>query len=488
MATVVSDSAGGVMARRLYPAAIAIPILLGQLTLLGETLRLYNGKFGLSLFLLTSIVVFVLLVSLTYRSLDRTDARAHAARRRAARGGGAATHRQGAARRGGPVADRAQAAPAGRPTPASRWCRRAALVDELTAARVEPLARSAAGDARRSRPPARARLAVRALHLADQRQGRVRARGLDGRMSPDRRDGGVSHRAGGAHQRRAPRRGAVGERARLARRRVAVACKSPTAARASTSRARSPPASRAGCRACASARRRSAARWTSSRTRTARASPRELPLPSAPARVQDGGERMKTQILLADDHQVIIDGLKALLSGEPDMEVIGQATDGLQVLPKVLELKPEVLVLDLMMPGLGGLEVARQLHDRAPATKVIILSMHSNDAYVVEALRNGAVGYVLKHGGGARAHRRDPRGARGRALLVAAAVGRKARALGARRQSGAVRSVRHALDARARSLAARRRGADIGGDRRAARRSASARSRRIVRICSASSA
>jgi signal transduction histidine kinase len=62
------------MARRLYPAAIVIPILLGQLTLAGERLRLYNGKFGLSLFLLTSIVVFVLLVSLTYRSLDRTDA------------------------------------------------------------------------------------------------------------------------------------------------------------------------------------------------------------------------------------------------------------------------------------------------------------------------------------------------------------------------------------------------------------------------------
>jgi two-component system, NarL family, response regulator NreC len=105
---------------------------------------------------------------------------------------------------------------------------------------------------------------------------------------------------------------------------------------------------------------------------------------------------MKTSILLADDHQVIIDGLKALLSGEPDMEVIGQATDGLQVLPKVLELKPEIVVLDLMMPGLGGLEVARQLRDRAPATKVIVLSMHSNDAYVVEALRNGAAGYVLK--------------------------------------------------------------------------------------------
>jgi two-component system, NarL family, response regulator NreC len=105
---------------------------------------------------------------------------------------------------------------------------------------------------------------------------------------------------------------------------------------------------------------------------------------------------MKTQIVLADDHQVVIDGLKALLSGEPDMQVIGQATDGLQVLPRVLELKPDVLVLDLMMPGLGGLEVARQMRDRAPDTKVIVLSMHANDAYVVEALRNGAAGYVLK--------------------------------------------------------------------------------------------
>jgi two-component system response regulator NreC len=105
---------------------------------------------------------------------------------------------------------------------------------------------------------------------------------------------------------------------------------------------------------------------------------------------------MRTQILLADDHQVVLDGLKALLAGEADMTVVGQATDGLQVLPKVLELKPEVLVLDLMMPGLNGLEVARQVRDKAPETKVIVLSMHANDAYVVEALRNGAAGYVLK--------------------------------------------------------------------------------------------
>ena len=107
---------------------------------------------------------------------------------------------------------------------------------------------------------------------------------------------------------------------------------------------------------------------------------------------------MKTAILLADDHQVVLDGLKALLAGEPDLEVVGQATDGLQVLPRVLELKPEVLVVDLMMPGLGGLEATRQVHERAPETKIVVLSMHANDAYVVEALRNGASGYVLKQG------------------------------------------------------------------------------------------
>jgi two-component system, NarL family, response regulator NreC len=105
---------------------------------------------------------------------------------------------------------------------------------------------------------------------------------------------------------------------------------------------------------------------------------------------------MRTQILLADDHQVVIDGLKALLLGESDLQVIGQATDGLDVMPKVLALKPEILVLDLMMPGLNGLEVARQVQANAPSTKVIVLSMHANDAYVAEAMRNGAAGYVLK--------------------------------------------------------------------------------------------
>lgn len=105
---------------------------------------------------------------------------------------------------------------------------------------------------------------------------------------------------------------------------------------------------------------------------------------------------MTTRILLADDHQVVLDGLRSLLSHEEDMTVVGQANDGLQVLPAVLQLHPDVLVLDLMMPGLNGLEVSRQMREKAPQTKVIVLSMHSSDAYVVEALRNGVAGYVLK--------------------------------------------------------------------------------------------
>jgi two-component system, NarL family, response regulator NreC len=105
---------------------------------------------------------------------------------------------------------------------------------------------------------------------------------------------------------------------------------------------------------------------------------------------------MRTQILLADDHQVVLDGLSSLLGNEPDMQIVGQATDGLEVLPKVKALRPEVLVVDLMMPGLNGLEVTRQVHEHVPDTKIIVLSMHSNDAYVAEALRNGASGYVVK--------------------------------------------------------------------------------------------
>ena len=103
-----------------------------------------------------------------------------------------------------------------------------------------------------------------------------------------------------------------------------------------------------------------------------------------------------TKVILADDHQIVRQGLRALLEAESDMEVVGEVSEGLTVADTVTKLAPDVLVLDLMMPGLNGLEVTRQVSQRSPNVRIIVLSMHANEAYVLEALRNGAAGYVLK--------------------------------------------------------------------------------------------
>jgi DNA-binding NarL/FixJ family response regulator len=107
-------------------------------------------------------------------------------------------------------------------------------------------------------------------------------------------------------------------------------------------------------------------------------------------------EQNKTTIVLADDHQVVRQGLKALLDAEPDLRVVGEAGDGLQAIRRVELTSPKVLVLDLMMPGLNGLDVIPQVKKCSPHTQVVILSMYSNEAYVLEALSSGASGYVLK--------------------------------------------------------------------------------------------
>lgn len=101
-------------------------------------------------------------------------------------------------------------------------------------------------------------------------------------------------------------------------------------------------------------------------------------------------------ILLADDHQLVREGLRALLEARPDCFVVGEAADGLEVFGLVEHLKPDVLILDLMMPGLNGLEIIRQVSEQVPETQILILSMHADQLYVLEALRNGAAGYVLK--------------------------------------------------------------------------------------------
>lgn len=102
-----------------------------------------------------------------------------------------------------------------------------------------------------------------------------------------------------------------------------------------------------------------------------------------------------TTIVLADDHHIVRQALRALLETVPDFQLVGEAGDGLEAVRIVEKLTPGVLVCDLMMPAINGLEVARQIAQRT-RTRVLILSMHANDAYVSEALKNGAAGYVLK--------------------------------------------------------------------------------------------
>jgi two-component system response regulator NreC len=111
------------------------------------------------------------------------------------------------------------------------------------------------------------------------------------------------------------------------------------------------------------------------------------------------GAAMTLTLLLADDHQIVRHGLRAILQTVPEFRLVGEAADGLETLRLAERLQPDVLVLDIMMSNVNGLEVARQVRRRSPRTRVVILSMYSDEAYVVEALRAGAAAYVLKDAG-----------------------------------------------------------------------------------------
>jgi DNA-binding NarL/FixJ family response regulator len=102
------------------------------------------------------------------------------------------------------------------------------------------------------------------------------------------------------------------------------------------------------------------------------------------------------RVLLADDHQLFRDGLRSLLQRSPGFTVAGEAADGLETLQLAAQLQPDVVLLDISMPGLNGVEVTRRLAAEVPETRVVILSMHADRRFVAETLRAGASGYLLK--------------------------------------------------------------------------------------------
>lgn len=102
------------------------------------------------------------------------------------------------------------------------------------------------------------------------------------------------------------------------------------------------------------------------------------------------------KIMMADDHYIVRKGLRTLLGSTGDFVVVSEASDGFEAVKLAEELKPDVLILDLMMPGMSGFEVAHRLTKVCPQIRIVILSMHCNEAYVYEAFRSGARAYVLK--------------------------------------------------------------------------------------------
>jgi DNA-binding NarL/FixJ family response regulator len=105
---------------------------------------------------------------------------------------------------------------------------------------------------------------------------------------------------------------------------------------------------------------------------------------------------MTIRVLLADDHALVRAGLRSLLAAMKEVEVVGEASSGEEALELAARERPDVVLMDVAMKGINGLETAARLRDRAPGVRVVILSMHSGEEYVLQALRAGAVGYLLK--------------------------------------------------------------------------------------------
>jgi two-component system response regulator NreC len=109
---------------------------------------------------------------------------------------------------------------------------------------------------------------------------------------------------------------------------------------------------------------------------------------------------VKIRVLLADDHAIVREGLKALLDEEAEIEVVGQPADGLDAVDQALRLDPDVVIMDIGMPHLNGVEATRRILESNPNTRILILSQHQDDKHVLDALWAGASGYLLKRDAG----------------------------------------------------------------------------------------
>ncbi|MGE5244284.1 MAG: response regulator [Betaproteobacteria bacterium] len=108
----------------------------------------------------------------------------------------------------------------------------------------------------------------------------------------------------------------------------------------------------------------------------------------------------RIRVGVVDDHAIVREGIRALLSGEPDIEVVGEAADGTSAIALAERVRPDVLLMDIAMPGLGGLEAAAEIHRAQPEVRILVLSQYDNAEYVRRFLRLGAAGYVLKRAAG----------------------------------------------------------------------------------------
>jgi DNA-binding NarL/FixJ family response regulator len=107
----------------------------------------------------------------------------------------------------------------------------------------------------------------------------------------------------------------------------------------------------------------------------------------------------KKRVVIAEDHKILRDGLKALLSSSPTLEVIAEAGDGMEAIRCVEKFKPDLLLLDLSMPKMGGMSVLKDVKHRFPETKVLVLTVHESEEYILEGFQSGANGYCLKDAG-----------------------------------------------------------------------------------------